>query len=95
MHRRPALEELRALQSAAVQATRRVEVEVLQVVTAAEVADLERLRLARQGAEDAVHALMGSEHIIDHDYIERRKALGAAADTARAAHEARWRELFD
>lgn len=95
LQRWTALEELRACQSAAVQATRRVEVDVLQVVTPAEVADLERLRLARKEAEDAVHALVGSEHVINFDYIERRKVLGAGADAARAAHEARWRELFD
>lgn len=95
LHRRTALSDLRAMQSAAVHATRRVEVEVLHVVTPAEMADLERLRAARQAADDALHALVASEHVIDCDYIERRKVLGSAADAARAAHEARWRDLFE
>lgn len=95
LQRRAAPAELRSLQAAAVQATRRVEIDVLQVVTPREVADLERLRQVREEAQDALQALVGSGHVMDLDYIERRKALGAVADAARAAHEAGWRELFE
>ena len=95
LQRRTAWAELRSLQAAAVHATQRVEIEVLQVVTPTEVADLERLRQVREEAQDALDALVGSVHVIDLDYVARRKDLGAVAEAARAAHQARWRELFE
>jgi hypothetical protein len=95
LQRRTAPAELRSLQAAAVQATRRVEIEVLQVVTPNDIADMEQLRQAREEAQDALDALVVSVHVIDVDYIARHKALGADADAARAAHAARWRELFE
>ncbi len=70
-------------------------VEAVPPTSPAEVADLERLRLLREQAEAALHTLVVSEHVIDRDFIERSKSLRAAAEAARAAHEARWRELFD
>jgi hypothetical protein len=95
LQKRTASTELRSLQDAAVQATRRVEIDVLQVVTPTEIADLGRLRLARDKAQDALDALVGSVHVIDLDYIERRKALGAVVDAAHSAYAARWQELFE
>lgn len=94
-HRQPALAELQSMQQHVVQATRRVELDVLGVVTAADMAALDELNSAFREAEDAVRSLFESAHVIDADYIDKYKDATAAEDATRAAYMERWHELFD
>jgi hypothetical protein len=94
-HRRSPLDELQAMQQAVIQATRRVEIDVLGVVTAADRAALDQLSEASREAGSALDALLTSEHGIDADYIDKYKRAAAADEQARAAYLTRWRELFD
>lgn len=95
LHRTSALDELQTMHQAVVRATQRVEIDVLGVVTPADIADLNRLRQASEEAEDALQALVVAQHVIDAEYIERRKGLMAERDSARTAFADRSRELFD
>ena len=95
VHRRSALHELQAMQQAVIQATRRVEVDVLGVVTAADLDGLGQLRETLQAAEDALRSIEDSPHVIDADYMERFGRALAAEEAARTAYLDRWRELFD
>lgn len=90
-----ARDELRAMLGSTTEALRRVEVEVLEVVTPTEMAELESLRTTMRETQSAVQALMESPHVIDADYIDRYGTLNAKSDEARRAYSARWRELFD
>jgi hypothetical protein len=95
LHKRPALHELQAMQQAVIQATRYVEIEVLEVVTSADIDGLERLRGASETAQQAMRSLSESPHVIDADYIDRFRNALLAEEAARTAYLDRWRELFD
>jgi hypothetical protein len=93
--RRPALQELRAMQQAVIQATRSVEVEVLEVVTSTDLDGLDRLRKASEEAERAFRSLIESRDVIDADYMDRYRQAVAADEAARSAYLDQWRKLFD
>ncbi len=93
--RQPALTELRAMQQAVVQATRAVEIGVLEVVSQADLDGLGRLEREFHDAQEAVRTLVASPHVIDADYIERRRLAADAERVAEAAYLDRWRELFE
>ena len=92
--RRPALHELQAIQQAVIQATRCVEIEVLETVTSADLDGLKRLEEGSQAAEQALRSLSESSHVIDADYVSRYGTALAADEAARSAYLDRWRELF-
>jgi hypothetical protein len=94
LHGRSALHDLEAMQQAVTQALRRIEIEVLQVVTSTHISGLNELQLRLQQAESALESLSGSPHVIDAEYIDRFKGLMADAEEARRKYSDRWRELF-
>ncbi len=83
------------MQQAVIQATRSIEIEVLEVVTSASLDELELLRRASDAAQEAVRSLSASGHVIDADYIARFNSALLAEEIARTAYLDRWRELFD
>jgi hypothetical protein len=90
-----ALDELTQMTAATTQALRRVEVEVLEVVTPAEMADLRELNEAAREAQRAIDSLRGEHHVIDAEYIDKYQSLAQDLDIARSHHSSRWRELFE
>ena len=93
--RQSALTELRAMQQAVLQATRAVEIEVLGVVSQADLDGLGGLEREFRQAQEALHTLIASTHVIDNDYMERHRAAAEAERGAQAAYLERWRELFE
>ena len=83
------------MQAAVTQALRRVEIEVLQVVTDEQIAELIELQRSVRDAEDAVESLWASRQIVDVDYLDRHKKLTNEVNAARLRLSGRWRELFD
>lgn len=94
-HRRSALHELQAMQQEVIRATRRVEIDVLEVVKPAELDELDRLREASDTAAQALRALEDAPHVIDAAHMERYGRAVEADLAARTAYLDRWRELFD
>lgn len=95
IHRRSAHSELKAMRQAVEHAVRRVEIEVLEVVTPAEMRQLEESRDRLREAEGAINSLIMESHVIDAAYIDKRSKLTAVADETRRQYEERWRELFE
>ena len=93
--RQTALTELQGMQQAVVQATRAVEIRVLEVVSQADLDGLGRLERGFRQAQEALRTLVASEHVIDNEYIERRRVAAAAEQAAQAAYLERWRDLFE
>jgi hypothetical protein len=83
------------MQQVITQALRRVEIEVLEVVTREQIAELEELQRSVREAEEALESVRETRHVIDAEYIDRSKRLTVHHDTARERHPDRWRELFD
>lgn len=92
---RSALQELQAMQQSVADATRRVEIEVLEVVTSEDLEGLSDLNQAYKQAETTLRSLIESEHVIDLDYVDRYKAAAEAEERARTAALDRWRDLFE
>jgi hypothetical protein len=81
------------MQQSVLSALRRIEVEVLGVVTAQQMAELAHLQGEADQAEERMRELRGD--IIDDDYIVEHRKRSAALSHAQAASAAKWRELFD
>jgi hypothetical protein len=94
-HRRSAHSELKAMRQAVAHAMQRVEIEVLEVVTPAEMSQLEESHDRLREAEAALYSLTAESHVIDAAYIDKHKKLTAAAVEARRRYEERWHELFE
>lgn len=74
---------------------RRLEVDVLEIVTSTELAELEELRGAAQAAENAIDEFHAELTVLDRSRAKRYTTLRAHADNARNAYVARWRALFE
>lgn len=94
-HRRSALDELRRMRDTVVQATRRVEIDVLGAVPVADLEGLAELNRAFIEAETGLRLVESADHIIDSDYLERYGQAQEAEQAARAYYLQRWHELFD
>jgi hypothetical protein len=94
-HGRSALHELQAIQQAVTQALRRIEIEVLEIVSPAQIAGLEALRSRLGEAQTELESLRGQQHVIDSEYVERYKSLAGNVELANEQYAARWRELFE
>lgn len=94
-HRSSAVGELQAMQQSVIEATRTIEVDVLGIVSTAEMDELGRLAAAARAARRSLDTLRDTRQVIDADYIDRYSRLAAELEAATAAHLDRWRELFD
>ena len=83
------------MQQTVIRATQRIEVDVLDVVTSEDLDVLERLNRAAQSADEALRALVESDHVIDVEYMQQFGRAQEAAEASRTAALSRWRELFD
>lgn len=92
--RRTAHSELDSMRRSAAHAIRRLEVDVLGVVTAAQMGQLDEDERRLQEAEDAVERQSSEHHIIDAAYLDNFRRLSAAADEARSTYDDHWRETF-
>lgn len=90
-----ARDELHAMLTMTTEALRRIEVEVLEVVSPDEVAELTALRSALRDAQDALMTLVSDPHVIDNEYIDKYKQLANLVEVARLRYTTRWRELFE
>lgn len=95
MHKRSAIDELRAMHEAVEKATRQIEVDVLGIVTPGQITELDRLRQATEAAREATYALIDSTHVIDAQYLAREKQLNAELCKADNAERDLYRQLFD
>ena len=93
--KRTALSELERMHQEVVQATRTVEVEVLEVVTTDDLSGLRDLERAWQDAETALRSIMGADHVIDTDYMDAYRVASAAEQQTKAAYVQRWNDLFE
>ena len=91
---RRAVDDLRAMQRAVVEATRRVEVEVLGLVSGEDFDSLAALDRAATEAEAGLFALVGGDHVIDQPYMDAFSAAEREAARTKAEYQARWRDLF-
>jgi hypothetical protein len=90
-----ALDELQQMAGAVTQALRRVEIEVLEVVTQDQIAELNQLQSDVSAADQALQGLLGSTDVVDSDYIDRYSELTEEVEAARLHFASRWRELFE
>lgn len=93
--RRSAKSELDAMIRATTHAVRSVEVEVLEVVTPAQLDQLDEAWHRLLDAETALDSLTSGEHAVDSGYHQKYMELTAAEDDARRQYWDRWRELFE
>lgn len=94
-YRRSAHSELTAMASATAQALRRIEVEVLELVTPTQMGRLDERWRRLQDAESALESLISNPHVIDQSYLDKWSQLSRDAETARSDHLSLWRELFE
>ena len=92
---RSAGSELRMMWSAVASALRHVEIEVLNVVTSAQLRELDALDRRLREAEDRRDALWAEHRAIDHDYMRLSEELNVEVELHRTAYTTKWRELFD
>jgi hypothetical protein len=78
-----ALDELRQMVEVVTHALRRVEFEILEVVTQQQVAELDELRTSVRAAQEALESMQRPAHIIDADYIDRCRDVAKEAESAR------------
>jgi hypothetical protein len=95
LHRQSALRELQAMQEVVVQALRRVEIDVLEVVTREQMAELTELKEGVREALGELDSLREPPHVIDAAYIDRYQELAQRLEDARGRYSHRWRELFE
>ena len=81
--------------SAVASALRHVEIEVLNVVTSAQLRELDALDRRLREAEDRRDALWAEHRAIDHDYMRLSEELNVEVELHRTAYTTKWRELFD
>ncbi|MCU1492793.1 MAG: hypothetical protein JWO62_557 [Acidimicrobiaceae bacterium] len=89
-----ALGTLQGLVAATDRALRHVEIEVLHIVTPAELAELTALGEQWQDAQRAVQQARHEPGVLDRERFERQKALMASEERANEAYRTRWQELF-
>lgn len=86
--------ELRTMYDSVASALRRVEIEVLEVVSPGELEELLVLQRAQFDAEEAFGAFRSEHSVIDASYVSEHQRLTVLREEARAAYTRRWRELF-
>jgi hypothetical protein len=89
-----ALGTLQGFVAATDRALRHVEIEVLQIVTAADLAELTALGERWQDAQRAVQQARRQPGVLDRERFEHQKALTASEERANEAYRTRWHELF-
>lgn len=87
--------ELRAMRDAVASALRRIEIEVLRVVSPSLMAELAALESSLQEAEEALATLQNEPRVLDADRLRRHSLLLERRDVARSAYTQKWRELFE
>lgn len=92
---RSAQKDLSAMLEAVTTAVRRVEVDVLGVVSRTQLAELDELRNQVELAEDALDSIRRHPIIINAEYINSFERLRANALKARLRYETRFRDLFE
>lgn len=85
---------LQGLVAATDRALRHVEIEVLHIVTASELAELTTLGERWQDAPRAVQQARREPGALDRERFERQKTLMASEVRASEAYRTRWQELF-
>ena len=90
-----ASEELQAMRDSVAQALRTIEIEVLQVVTPAQMSELDGLHQSLRAAQSALSTLLERPHVIDRHYMDEYSKVSRDVESARQHYTRRWRELFE
>lgn len=90
-----ALSELQAMQQSVAYALRRVELEVLELVSTSELDGLTTLQRAVMDLEEELAKFRHSHQVIDDEYIKQHGRISDRLDQARRAYDQKWREYFD